>query len=104
MLLVGPSGQDALVMSDAGGSIDAVNVNLTLDDEAAIALPDTGPLVSGSFWPANYPGTAGDGYPPPAPTPSGNVNLSIFDPTAPNGTWRLLVVDDELIDVGSITK
>ena len=95
MLLVGPGGQNAIVMSDAGGSIDTVDVNLTLDDEAAAPLPDLGTLASGSFRPANYSDAGGDGYPPPAPTPSGNVNLSTFDGTAPNGTWRLFVVDDE---------
>ena len=35
MMLVSPGGQNAIVMSDAGGSGDLVACNLTLDDEAA---------------------------------------------------------------------
>ena len=84
------------------GAIDAANVNLTLDDEASADPPDSGPLVSGSFRPADYSDPGGDGYPAPAPTPSGNVNLSTFDGTAPNGTWKLFLVDDEAFDFGSI--
>ena len=38
MLLVSPGGQNAIFMSDAGGSFDMVNCNLTLDDEAPSQL------------------------------------------------------------------
>ena len=36
MLLVSPSGQNAIFMSDAGGSFDVVNCDLTIDDEAPV--------------------------------------------------------------------
>ena len=78
MLLVSPGGQNAIFMSDAGGSNELVNCDLTIDDQAAQSLPDTdGFTCPGSYQPANY--EPGDPFPAPAPTPSGNVNLSTFD-------------------------
>ncbi|TML11737.1 MAG: hypothetical protein E6G31_11125, partial [Actinobacteria bacterium] len=103
MLLVAPGGQNAIFMSDAGGGTDVVNCNLTLDDEAATALPDNTALTCpGSYQPANY--EPGDPFPAPAPAPSGNVNLSTFDGGTPNGTWSLYVVDDLAQDTGTITS
>jgi len=91
LLLVGPSGEDAIFMSDVGGDAN-VDVNLTIDDQAAQALPDEGPLTTGAFRPANY-GTW-DYWAPPAPTPSGNIDLSTFNGTDPNGEWRLYAYSD----------
>jgi subtilisin-like proprotein convertase family protein len=103
ILLVGPGGQNAIVMSDVGGNVPAVNVNLTLDDAALLALPDNGPLVSGTYQPTNDVGTGGETFPAPAPAPSGGSALSVFNGTNPNGTWSLYVVDDEAGDLGTIT-
>jgi hypothetical protein len=41
MLLVAPGGENAIVMSDAGGSLDAIDADLTLDDAAGVPLPDS---------------------------------------------------------------
>ena len=38
ILLVGPTGATAIIMSDAGGSWPIFNLNLTCDDNAATAL------------------------------------------------------------------
>src|SRR4029079_2669988 len=100
ILLVGPGGQNAIVLSDAGGSSAASGVSLTLTDSAATSVPDAGPLVSGSFKPTNI--GAGDTFPAPAPAPSGGSALSVFDGTNPNGSWRLYVVDDLNGDTGNI--
>jgi subtilisin-like proprotein convertase family protein len=101
ILLVGPGGQNAIIMSDVGGiGPGATGVTLTLDDAAATALPAAGPLVTGTFKPTNT-GT-GDLFPAPAPAPAGGSALSIFNGTSPNGTWSLFVVDDQGGDVGSI--
>jgi hypothetical protein len=90
MLLVGPTGQDAKILSDVGGNIPA-HVNLILDDLAPASLPDAGPLVSGTFKPTNI-GPA-DSF-PGAPLPTGNTNLSIFNGSPPGGTWSLYIFDD----------
>ena len=45
ILLVGPQGQNAVVMSDAGDWPDAIFVDLTLDDQAATVLPVEGTSV-----------------------------------------------------------
>ena len=101
ILLVGPGGQNATVMSDAGGFIDATNVTIGLDDAAGSPLPDSGQLVSGIFQPTNF--GVGDLFPAPAPTPREGSALSIFNGTNPNGTWSLYVVDDRGGDFGSIS-
>src|SRR5439155_20295049 len=84
-LLVGPAGQNAIIWSDAGGGTDVTNITVTLDDAAPNPLPDGTVITSGTYQPANY-GT-GDTWPAPAPVPSGNVAVSIFNGTDPNGTW-----------------
>ncbi len=92
ILLVGPGGQNAIIMSDVGGGTIVSGVTLTLDDAAATNLPDSGPLVSGTFKPTNAGGA--DTFPAPAPAPSGGSALSVFNGTDPNGTWSLYIRDD----------
>ncbi len=107
MLLVGPGGQKFIVMSDAGGSTDVVNLNITLEDTAATVLPAI--LVSGSFRPTNIGGA--DAFPAPAPaspyqspaTAGTDTFASVFNGLNPNGTWSLYVVDDANLDSGSIS-
>jgi extracellular elastinolytic metalloproteinase len=101
ILLVGPQGQNLKILSDAGGSTDVVNANVTFDDSAAGLVPDSGPLATGSYRPSDY--EAGDTFPAPAPAPSGATTLATFNGTDPNGTWNLFVVDDAGGDTGSIT-
>jgi subtilisin-like proprotein convertase family protein len=92
VLLVGPSGQTAMVMAYVGGGSSASDVTVTIDDEAAVPLPDDEALQSGTFQPLN-----GDGgqivFNAPAPSASANVALSAFDGASPTGTWRLFVQD-----------
>ncbi|HSA91960.1 MAG TPA: hypothetical protein VLE48_03040 [Terriglobales bacterium] len=102
ILLVGPTGTNIVLMSDVGGGTDVSNLQLTLDDDGPF-LPDNGPLASASFKPTNNAGDGSDTYPSPAPTPSANTMLSIFNGTSPNGTWSLYVVDDESQDAGSVS-
>ena len=63
VLLVGPTGQSVLLMSDAGGSAEVNNIGLTFDDAAADSLPDSTQIVSGTYKPTNF-GT-GDTFPGP---------------------------------------
>jgi subtilisin-like proprotein convertase family protein len=102
MMLVGPGGQRAMVMSDAGQD-KLVTADLVLDDEAAAPLPEVHGMVSGSYQPTNYVGFSGDPLPAPAPGTTGvGSALSVFDGTDPNGTWQLFVADNELFDSGTV--
>lgn len=100
ILLVGPQGQNIMIMSDAGGSADLNAVNLTFDDAAAGLLPDSTQIVAGSYRPTNY--EPGDNLPAPAPATSGATTLATFNGTDPNGTWALYVADDTGSDLGSL--
>jgi hypothetical protein len=82
----------AIVMGDAGGGDDAVNVTVTLDDQATDELPDGDALSSGTYRPANLGGV--DPFPAPAPAPNANSALSTFNNARPDGQWRLFVHDD----------
>jgi subtilisin-like proprotein convertase family protein len=105
VLLVGPSGANAIVMSDVGGADRVRRIHLLLDDEAANSLPDGSPLTGGTFQPTNHLGLDGnDSWPSPAPSPSGGSALSVFDGTDPNGTWKLYVVDDAQVDSGLLRR
>src|SRR5689334_3463250 len=100
VLLVGPTGQSLVVMSDVGGTSAVGGLQLTFDDAAAANLSAGGPLASGTFRPTNVGG--GDAFPAPAPTPSMETSLTAFDGTDPNGTWSLYVVDDTTGGAGTI--
>ena len=100
ILLVGPGGQNAIILSDVGGGTQPMSVTLTLDDAAVSNLPDSTSLSSGTFKPTNI--ESGDTFPAPAPAPSGGSALSVFNGTNPNGTWSLYVVDDLNSDAGNV--
>jgi subtilisin-like proprotein convertase family protein len=100
ILLVGPAGQSVILMSDAGGSNDVTDVDLTFDDEATATLPDSAQIVAGSYDPTNY--LTGDTFPAPAPGGPYGTTMSVFDGTNPNGNWSLYVVDDLGGDMGDI--
>jgi hypothetical protein len=101
VLVVGPGGQKALLMSDVGFNFDTSSVNLTLDDEATNSLPDNDQITSGTFKPTQGTVTAAPSdcavpanFPAPAPAGPYATSLSAFDGTNPNGTWDLYVIDD----------
>lgn len=112
MLLVGPQGQNAVIMAETGGQdrLSVSNITFTLDDNAATNLPTDTMLTSGTFQPLNgYSvfGSAGLPFNVPPPAPPGNSNspsaLSTFKYTNPNGAWQLFVVDDVSGDSGFIS-
>ena len=112
VLLVGPQGQEAILMSETGGQnqYSVTNLTLTLDDDAPGSLPLYSTLATGTFKPTN--GYLAMGYRQlpydfPAPAPPGNSNalsaLSVFNGTAPEGAWKLFVVDDAAGSSGDIS-
>jgi subtilisin-like proprotein convertase family protein len=92
VLLVGPTGQNLILMSSTGGGIDAMDVDLRFSDRAGGPLPDGDRLTSGTYRPTNV--GPGDQLPAPAPADSLATSLATFNGTNPNGTWRLFVADD----------
>lgn len=102
VLLVGPSGQTSVLMSDAGESgADATNLTYTFDDTAINSLTSGPTAGSGTYKPTNF--GVGDpfGAPAPAAGSSSSSPLTVFNGTNPNGTWSLYVVDDAGADIGS---
>jgi concanavalin A-like lectin/glucanase superfamily protein len=108
VLLVGPSGQNVMLMSDAGGGQDLNGVDLTFDDEAATRLPDGAgtQITTGSYRPtqgANSAVKVPSSLPTPAPAGPYGTSLSALDGAAePNGTYSLYVYDDSSGDAGQI--
>lgn len=102
ILLVSPTGQAVVLMSDAGGSTDIVNATLTFDD-IGVPVPDATAITAGTYSLADYGGVQ-DPFPSPAPSgPYPNPpRLSVFNGLAPNGNWSLYVVDDADEEIGSI--
>ena len=100
VLLVGPGGQNLVVMADTGGPNSVTGIDLGLADSAPIPLFDEDPLATGAYQPADYPGQS-DSWPPPAPAPpygepqptGTDTFTSIFGGLNPNGTWNLYVTD-----------
>ena len=101
ILLVGPSGQNVLLMSDVGGTTDANNLTLTFDDTGA-ALPDSTALSSGIWKPTNI--GIDETFVSPAPTGPYGSALSAFNGLSPNGAWSLYVFDDANQHPGSIAN
>jgi len=91
--LTSPSGQTVMLMSDAGGATDVVNVDLTFQDGAPLLTAAA--IVSGTYGPTDItPGDAG--------VPAGySTTLSTFTGN-PNGNWGLFIIDDAGGDVGSL--
>ncbi|HEX8638180.1 MAG TPA: hypothetical protein VF692_08970, partial [Pyrinomonadaceae bacterium] len=82
IMLVAPNGASAIILSDVGGEFTTEDVNITLDDAAATALPDEGQIVSGTYLPTNF--EPGDPFAPPAPSTSANTALATFNGINPN--------------------
>lgn len=96
ILLVGPGGQNVLLMSDVGTFFPVSNLNFTFNNVSGTSMPSGAQLASGTFTPTNFdPVGDVDGFPAPAPLvgPYGSSFASLIG-TNPNGEWRLYIVDD----------
>lgn len=109
IILVGPQGRTALLISNVGGQDSgdgATNLTLILDDNADFDLPLLDPLVTGTFRPTASSTPLLFNFPPPAPPGNSNAlpKLSVFNGADPDGVWRLFVVDDVSGDDGYIAN
>lgn len=110
VVLVGPQGQQCILMSDAGGGNPGVTGRNYTFDQTAPDFPNTA-APSGTYKPFNYAGNVSlepggiDVFPAPGPGSQnyGVANLDVFNGTNPNGIWKLYVVDDEAGDTGGIS-
>jgi YVTN family beta-propeller protein len=100
LLLVGPSGQKVMLMSDVGGSFAVADLALTFDD-AGPALTMSA-LASGTYRPTDE--QPGETLPVPAPAGPYGTALSAFIGTDAAGTWSLYVADDAPGYLGSISN
>ena len=116
VLLVAPTGEGVILMSDVGGSTDVTSINLTFDDagtelsncggfafgsneKSASADAHTCPLSSGTYKPTG----GSDAFPGPAPAgPYGNA-FAAFKGGNAAGDWDLYVFDDFIGDTGSVS-
>lgn len=102
ILLVGPQGQNALLMSSVGGATPVNDLTITLDDNPGLSRL-TVPLSSGTYQPTNA--SAGTvNFPSADATPLGGSALSVFNGTNPNGTWKLYIVDHKDPVEGSLSN
>jgi uncharacterized delta-60 repeat protein len=103
ILLVAPSGQKTVLMSDRGGSTDIFDVNLTFDDTVT-TIVGSDVITNGIYRPSDDSAnnTAVDTFTSPAPAGPYSVTLGVFNYANPNGTWQLYVTDDFGGDVGRI--
>ncbi len=116
MLLVGPHGQNVLLMSHSGNNGVLTNVSLTFDDRATDGNGNTqylpsSQILSGTYAPTqvgkvnltnNFEGTITIPTNNPPPAQPYGTNLAVFNGTTANGTWLLYVFDEATGDQGEI--
>lgn len=105
ILLVGPNGRAALIMSDAGGDFTLTGETVTFLDGSLDPLPDSTRISTGRYRPMDYTEPDDiDAFPPPAPPGPYGTNLSVFAGIDPNGPWSLYITDDFRKDSGSVAN
>ncbi len=101
VMVVSPTGENLVVMSDTGGFEPVTGIDLSLSDRAGGHIPRLGPLTTGTYRPTETNG-GGDLWQWPAPDPSGATSLATFNGHDPNGEWRLFIIDDTDGNAGTI--
>ncbi len=100
IVLQSPTGQNVVLMSDAGSGTDATGQTFTFDD-AATALMNNTFNPTGTYRPTNI--GAADTWIAPGPGALNQPTPSLGTFTGdPNGVWKLFVVDDLGGDLGTI--
>ncbi len=103
-LLVGPGGENFVLMADAGGTgAIGPETTITFNDNSALFVPDASTIASGSYKPSSWEIPASV-FPAPAPAgpytepgPGGSRSAfmnTTFGGLNANGEWTLYVYDD----------
>jgi subtilisin-like proprotein convertase family protein len=103
ILLQGPTGEAAMVMSDACGSDDInTNFNWAFDDEAPVSFANTtsANCTANATKPVDF-GDVPEDMPAPAPARPYGATMATFDGLA-GGAFRLFINDDSNSDTGYI--
>ncbi|MBH9576609.1 PEP-CTERM sorting domain-containing protein [Inhella proteolytica] len=100
ILLVGPQGQQVMLMSDVGGQFDVFGVHLVFDDDAADSIPDKDQLLSGTYKPSDNNLQVELPFEAPAPAGPYGSMLSVFNGLDAAGAWSLFIRDDTSGDSG----
>lgn len=103
ILLVAPTGETVMLMSDVGALAPVNGIDLEFDDQYPSLTAAA--LASGTYAPTNLEdGIGTDGFDAPAPAGPHGGALGIFRGKDGNGTWKLFVMDDTGGDAGSIAS
>jgi len=115
MLLVGPHGQESILMSDTGDCDESPRPPVDLVFSASgppVPCLGTGTLAAGTYAPTDRSaadasptcliGTDPDVFNPPAPAGPWPTGLGVFNGVNPNGSWNLYTMDQYNGDDGSI--
>jgi hypothetical protein len=115
MLLVGPHGQESILMSDAGDCSGAARAPIDIafsTGSPPIPCLESGSVGGGTYAPTDYSpsdnatcnaiGPDDDVFNPPAPAGPWPTGLGVFNGVDPNGTWSLYTIDQYNGDIGSI--
>jgi hypothetical protein len=102
MALQSPQGTTVILMANAGGFTNiAPGTEMRFRDIAALAVPDSDPIVTGQYRPGSVYG-ASVTLGPPAPQTPYALELAAFNNEPARGIWQLWVYDDAAIDFGEI--
>ncbi|MBI5858808.1 MAG: immunoglobulin domain-containing protein [Sphingobacteriales bacterium] len=100
IVLVSPTGQPVILMSDAGGIANSPNIIFA---DGAVAVPPNGFILSGTYRCTNY--GVPDQWPAPGPgvITQSNPSLNLFTGN-PNGQWSLFIFDQVNGNGGAINN
>lgn len=97
--LMKDSGQNVILMADAGGDVDISGVDLLFDDDAFFAVPRSTQITSGAYKPTIWEGFSSDALPEHLSA----YTLASFDGLPASARWYLYVFDDDrAVDDGVI--
>ncbi len=102
ILLQSPLSTNVVLMSDEFSTVDAVGINLTIQDGGTAMTTSIDP-VSGTYAPSNS-GATDTWTPGPGSVTQATPLLSGFGNGNMNGVWNLYITDDLSSNIGAITS